>query len=239
MSIPLRHLSHLPHPTPGLTITSIPFRSSFSCGGDLLDHPGDVAPRDVGERGLGVGRPYPPPDVEVVQGAGLDPDQRLVGAPQDGVGRVLVLEDLGAAVLVESYRLHASSPAGLLPYTSYLLAPHSGGRMRVKRRPEREPPGHAEEVRVVVDARPRARDEDEDGVDERERDVAEVVVPRRVRPYQPEDRPGGPARRDVERDEEERDARSRAAPPRSISPGTRPSSRRSRSASRSSRARSC
>ena len=60
MSLPLRHLSHLPHPTPGLTITSIPFRTSFSCGGTSSTTPAMSHPEMWGSGGFEYGGPIRP-----------------------------------------------------------------------------------------------------------------------------------------------------------------------------------
>src|SRR5207245_8733683 len=58
--LPLRHLSHLPHPTPGLTTTSVPFRTSFSCAGTSSTTPATSHPEMWGRDGLEYGGPILP-----------------------------------------------------------------------------------------------------------------------------------------------------------------------------------
>jgi hypothetical protein len=62
----------------------------------------------MGERDLDPREPFAQPEIQVVEGAGLDPDEDLVlGDP--GLRDLLQLQDLGSPVRVEANRSHRQS----------------------------------------------------------------------------------------------------------------------------------
>src|SRR2546426_12246424 len=67
--------------------------------------PGDAPPADMGQRDLKGRDALADPDIEMVQGAGLDPDQDLARV-QLGLRSVFIPEHLWPAVLVKARRLH-------------------------------------------------------------------------------------------------------------------------------------
>ncbi len=73
---------------------------------DLLDVACDLDAERVREVDRKARDPFADVDVEVVQGAGPDPDRHLAGT-RFRVVDLLELEDIRVAELVEPYRLHA------------------------------------------------------------------------------------------------------------------------------------
>ena len=79
---------------------------ALDAAADLLDVAGDLDAERVREVDGKARDPFADVDVEVVQGAGPDPDRHLAGARLRVVD-LLQLEDIRVAELVEPYRLHA------------------------------------------------------------------------------------------------------------------------------------
>ena len=71
--------------------------------------PGNIAARDVRERKLPIAYALPEPEIQVIQGARLDPYQYFVGRDLRVRSR-FVFQHLGTTVLVESDCLHGSPP---------------------------------------------------------------------------------------------------------------------------------
>ena len=72
------------------------------------DFPRDIAPRDVRQGNADAFDAASLPEIEVVERAGADANDRMAGA-RFRIGRLLELQDFGTAMTVESNRFHATA----------------------------------------------------------------------------------------------------------------------------------
>ena len=80
------------------------------------DFAGHLGPHDMGKGDLGRDAPLSGEKIEVINAAGPDAEQHLVG-PRDRIRVLLVAELFDSTVLVEDYRVHWFPRSGWLPYT--------------------------------------------------------------------------------------------------------------------------
>ncbi len=99
------HRDEIPVLQPWVDHDTLTWRERRDTLADRLDHTGAVGAEDARLRYRW--KPFPHPDVEVVERRGMDPDEHLAGAGL-GVGRVLVPQHLRATVLVNPDGLHGT-----------------------------------------------------------------------------------------------------------------------------------
>src|SRR5438132_1262938 len=99
-------------------------RTSLHIVADTLHDARDIASTNVRQRHGKCRNTLPDPDIEMIEGAGLDAHANLAGV--DGrLDRFLVPEHFGPAVLIKDRRLHGLSyPAQLFPPARYFTHPH-------------------------------------------------------------------------------------------------------------------
>jgi len=76
---------------------------------DPLDGPRDVASGDVRKGEPDAWKPTPLPDVQVIEGAGLDPNKNLAG-PREGIRSILETQFLRSPMFVKPDSLHGVCP---------------------------------------------------------------------------------------------------------------------------------